>query len=98
GTSDKRALAFFEIKNIFTLRRPLYLVCEEIAYKFKDAIILTDFDRKGKELYGKLNHELSQLGVRIDRRFREELFKETKLSQIEGLIRYWKRCSINKEL
>ena len=88
GSKDKKALTAFGIKNIITLRRPLYLVCEEVAYKATDAVILTDLDKKGKELYGKLNTTLQTLGVRVDHRFREDLFKNTELHQIEGLVRY----------
>jgi len=47
--------------------------------------LLTDLDKKGKELYGKLNSGLQRFGVRIDNNFREFLFKKTKIRQIEGL-------------
>ena len=90
GVKDKRALANFGIKRVKTLsRRALYKVVEEV--KVKEVVILTDLDREGKRLYAKLKDNFSQRGVRVDDKFREFLFKETKLRQIEGLKRYLER-------
>ena len=90
GFKDKRALGSFGIKRIKTLkRRALYKVVEEI--KDKEVVILTDLDREGRKIYGKLKHEFSQRGVKVDDKFREFLFRETKLRQIEGLKRYLSR-------
>jgi len=88
GPNDQKALEHFGIKKIVTLsRKPLFHIIEDVAATEKDVIILTDFDKKGKELYGKLYSGLSRLGVRIDNKFREFLFLQ-KLSHIEGLKRY----------
>jgi 5S rRNA maturation endonuclease (ribonuclease M5) len=87
GPKDKKALEGFGIKNIIVLRKPLYLVVEHIVNTGKDCIILTDLDKKGKELYGKLASSLKQFGVNVDDKPREFLFK-TKIRQIEGLPRY----------
>ena len=54
----------------------------------KEIIILTDFDKKGKELYGKLKKDLTKHGVKIDNEFREWLRRRTKISHIEGLDSY----------
>ncbi|MBS3132280.1 toprim domain-containing protein [Candidatus Woesearchaeota archaeon] len=89
GKKDKKALEKFGIFNIITLsKQPLYHVIEEVASNSRECIILTDLDSKGKELYGKLNSGLQQFGIKVDNTFREFLFKETKLRQIEGLISY----------
>lgn len=88
GIKDKRALENIGLKNIVTLKKPLYAVVEEIASKAKEVIILTDLDPKGKELYARLSKDLQKHGVKIDNAFREFLFKETKLRQIEGLVHY----------
>ena len=86
GKKDKAALEKLGVKNkIFTINKPLFAVAEEIAAKSKDVVILTDLDKKGKELYGKLSTMLQRLGVRIDNYYREFLFKKTKIRQIEGL-------------
>lgn len=90
GRKDKKALEGFKIKNIIILRKPLYLIVEYVVKSEKDCIILTDLDKKGKELYGKLASSLKQFGVKIDDRFREFLFK-TKLRQIEGLTRHMRK-------
>lgn len=91
GINDKKALEEFNISKILTLKQALYKVVEEAVRRKKPVVILTDLDRKGKELYGKLNHKFSQFGIHIDNQFREFLFRETKLRQIEGLVNYIKR-------
>ncbi|MCK4589328.1 MAG: toprim domain-containing protein [Nanoarchaeota archaeon] len=90
GVNDKRALASFGVKRVKTLsRRALYKVVEEV--RDKDVVLLVDLDRAGKKLYAYLNSEFSQRGVRVDNKFREFLFRKTKLRQIEGLKRYMER-------
>ena len=89
GKKDKKALQSFGIKNIIELnKRPLFEIIENISSNNKNCIILTDLDKQGKELYGKLNSGLQQLGVKIDNNFRNFLFKNTHLRQIEGLETY----------
>ena len=102
GIKDKKALEEFGIRNILVLnKRPLYAVVEKVATvvdKTKkltgekiSVVILTDLDKTGKKLYGKLNSDLQHFGVRIDNKFREFLFDETKLRQIEGMKKYVER-------
>ena len=84
-----RALEHFGIRKIMILnKKPLYKVVEDAAEKTKKAAILTDLDAEGKKLFGKLNSGLIHHGVKVDKKFREFLFKDTKLRQIEGLRRY----------
>jgi len=90
GPKDKRALEHFGIYNIVTLsKKPIFATCEDIAANTDQAVILTDYDRKGKELYGKLYKGLQKLGVGIDNRFRLFLYKK-RLSHIEGLVTFAK--------
>jgi len=91
GVKDKRALEKMGIDNVITLKKALYKVVEEAAKHEKECIILTDFDKKGKQLYEKLNSGLSEEGVKIDRYFREWLRKHTRLSHIEGLMNYMEK-------
>ncbi|MFC1754292.1 toprim domain-containing protein [Thermoproteota archaeon] len=93
GIKDRKALEGLDIpgSRIMTMKKPIYQVVEEIAEQHKEAIILTDFDKKGKELYGRLKKDLLRHGVRIDSYFREFLQKNTKLSHIEGIKTYFSR-------
>ena len=94
GKKDKAALEKLGVGNIFTLsKKPLFHVIEEIAGAGKGVVILTDLDRHGKELYGRLNSGLQYHGVKVDNKFREFLFKKTKLRQIEGLYNHIRRNS-----
>ena len=86
GKKDKTALEKLGISNIIELnKKPLYQVVEEISADNDECIILTDLDKKGKELYGKLNSDLQERGVKVNNKLREFLFKNTKLRQIEGI-------------
>ena len=92
GKEDKAALRRLGLINVVQLnKRALYKVVEELIKKEKEVIILTDLDKKGKQLYGRLNHDLQRFGVKVDNRFRNFLFKNTKLRQIEGLDSYTKK-------
>ena len=89
GKKDKKALQDLGIKNIIELsKKPLFEIIESISINNKNCIILTDLDKKGKELYGKLNSGLQRYGVRVDNKFRKFLFRHTKVRQIEGLTRF----------
>ena len=89
GKKDKAALERIGLKNIMELeKKPLFKIVEEVASSNKECIILTDLDKKGKELYGKLSHDLQSMGVRINNELRNFLFKKTKLRQIEGIDTY----------
>lgn len=84
GKKDVKALRNSGVTNrIKTLsKQPLFSVAEEVSGE--EVIILTDFDKKGKELYGRLKRELQGQGVKVDNVFREWLQNNTKLSHIEG--------------
>ena len=89
GIKDRLALEKLDLKNIITLnKRPLFEIVEEVSDNYKECAILTDLDKEGKKLFGKLNSGLSQHGVKVDNNLREFLFKKTKLRQIEGLYSY----------
>ena len=88
GKKDKVALLKLGITNTFTIKEPLFKLCENLAKKYHTVIILTDLDKEGKRLYSKLKKNLERNGIKVDDDFRRYLFKETKLTQIEGLVTY----------
>jgi len=98
GKKDKAALEFFGATNIYCLNKPIYQVIEDVALRHKGIVILTDLDNEGKKLYGKLSSGLQRYGCKIDHFFREFLFKNTKLRQIEGLVNYVKKEKIKQLL
>lgn len=90
GEKDKHALTKLGIKNVVAIsRKPLFKFVEEIESKHKEVVILTDLDKEGKKLYGILKQNFQKNGVKVDKKFREVLFKETRLSQIEGIFKYF---------
>jgi len=66
-------------------KKPLFAVVEQISDSCRECAILTDLDKKGKELYGKLSSDLQLRGVRINNKLRNFLFRKTKIRQIEGI-------------
>ena len=91
GIKDIRALSELGITNVCSLKNPLFIEVEKIALEHKEVIILTDLDKEGKKLYGKLKKDFARHGVEVDNKFREWLFKNTQLRQIEGIVTYLKR-------
>lgn len=89
GKKDKAALQKLGIENVIELsKKPIFQIVEEVANSNEECVILTDLDKKGKEIYGKLNSNLQKNGVKVNNKFREFLFKHTKLRQIEGIDTY----------
>ena len=88
GRNDKKALQELGLDNIFTLNLPLFKIVERIHTK--EVVILTDLDKKGKELYRRIAHDCIHHGIKVNNRLRHFLFKETQLAHIEGLPRYLK--------
>jgi 5S rRNA maturation endonuclease (ribonuclease M5) len=96
GKKDKECLESLGFSNVIELqKRPLFKVVEDVAKKYKEVAILTDLDKRGKKIFGYLNSGLQKHGVKVDNRFRNFLFKKTKLRQIEGLKKYIQRNDIN---
>lgn len=78
--------------RILTLHRgePLFLLAESVAREAREAILLTDWDRKGDILFDQLGASLAANGVRVDRTFRDRLPAWTKprLHDVESLGGY----------
>jgi|SRR3989338_5105448 len=88
GIKDKAALEFLGISNIITLNKPLFQIAEYVSKKTTRCILLVDLDRQGKILYSKLKKDLQSNGVTINDSYRNYLYKNTELKNIEGLITY----------
>ena len=89
GKKDKIALQKLGLNNIIELsKKPIFQIVEDIANSNDECIILTDLDKEGKQLYSKLNSNLQRNGVKVNNKFRDFLFKHTKLRQIEGIDTY----------
>ncbi|HLC85720.1 MAG TPA: hypothetical protein VJG30_00315 [Candidatus Nanoarchaeia archaeon] len=88
GKKDKIALNNLGILNIKILNKALFKIIEDIDDK--EVVILTDLDKKGRELYHKLNSGLQRKGIKVNNNFRNILFR-TGLSHIEGLDSFLKK-------
>lgn len=87
GKKDKIALEEIGLRNIFVLNgggKSLLIQVEEIAKRKEECVILSDFDKKGREIYNIAKSELLQQGVKMNNRLRDMLLK-THLSHIEGI-------------
>ncbi len=88
GKKDKQVLEEHGVKNIFTLNKPIYKLVEEIALHYKSCIILVDLDKEGRKLYKSLRKNLEKYKVKINDKFRNFLFRHTKIRQLESLDRF----------
>ena len=89
GKKDKTALKSIGFQSIFVLNEKNKSLNEKIEQIEQEAdknpiCILTDFDKKGKQLYLKLKTELSTKGVKQNNKLRQQLLKAG-LSHIEGI-------------
>jgi 5S rRNA maturation endonuclease (ribonuclease M5) len=83
GKKDEESLKKIGFKKIKTLKKSLYEVAEEIEED--KVIILTDFDRTGREIYKKLNPALRQQGIFVDNTLRRFISRHFRIAHIEGL-------------
>ena len=90
GKKDRKALEEYGITNIQELNKPLTSIIDNISKTESNCIILTDLDKKGKNLFGILKLGLEKQGVKINIDFRQFLFAKTKLRNIEGLTNHFK--------
>lgn len=84
GIKDKKALSKIGVKRIFILNKPIFKIVEDVSKITKEVVILTDLDKKGKQLYSKLKKGFERHRVKVDDRFRRFLFKE-RIIYIEGI-------------
>ncbi len=93
GKKDKIALQQLGFQRIFVINETGKSLPEkieqiqELCTKKDKACILTDFDKKGKQMYLLLKSKFSELGIKMDNTLRGFLLKE-KVSHIEGLFNF----------
>lgn len=87
GKKDKKVLSEAGIDNVMTINCSMFILVERIL-KTRECILLVDLDKEGKKIYGRLKKELNKFGVKVDDRYRNFLFKNTRIRQIEGLKNY----------
>ncbi|WP_406660040.1 toprim domain-containing protein [Methanolobus sp. ZRKC3] len=92
GIKDVRALNSLGIKGHFELatHHSLSNFCERIAREHNNVVILTDWDRRGNILKGKLVRNFHSLGVNPDVILRKRLFLlvQKEIKDVEGLPSY----------
>jgi len=87
GKKDVDALRYIGIKgDIKPLNgKPLYEFAEEISKEFSEVIILTDFDKEGKNLKKMLIFYFEKNGVKTNTEYWKKLSTLSKSTTIEGL-------------
>jgi 5S rRNA maturation endonuclease (ribonuclease M5) len=96
GRNDEVALRKLGINGKFYCISngiPLYEFCEEIARDHPDVILFTDLDAEGKKITRKLKSFLSQMGVRVDGRFRLSLLSKLDTHQVENVYKRFNKLS-----
>jgi 5S rRNA maturation endonuclease (ribonuclease M5) len=90
GRKDRQALACLDIEGEIVQvqdARGIFGVAEELARKGQEAIVLTDWDRKGGHLAELLRHALKANGVRYDDTIRARMsaLGKKEIKDIESL-------------
>jgi dTMP kinase len=90
GRKDRQALAYLGIEGEIVQvqdARGIFGVAEELARKGQEAIVLTDWDRKGGHLAELLRHALKANGVRYDDTIRARMsaLGKKEIKDIESL-------------
>lgn len=90
GRRDAEALRRLGVRGEVRLVHrgvPLLRVCEAIAQRARHAIVLTDWDPKGDQLFASLRDVLQSCGVRPDATFREGIRRHVRapLQGVEDL-------------
>jgi len=80
GKKDKKIFAELEISTY-----AIYEIFKINIYRFREALILTDRDKKGKKIYRFLYNYLSSEGITINEKIRNSFFKFFKVTRIEEL-------------
>ena len=91
--SSLKALGFTNLHAIHETGTPIRIRIEQIAQhleKRDKVCILTDFDKKGKQLYHLIKSLCQEQGIRLDSSLRGILLK-ARVSHIEGLHKFFKK-------
>ncbi len=95
GERDERSLRDLGIDGaiVRAARRPALEVAEEAAQKFGYVVVLTDWDRAGEELAGKMALHLRSAGARVDLDTRDRLKRMVRreIKDVESLSRFVER-------
>ena len=86
GKRDRIALCSFGFTKIIEINKGIYETTERL--KEKTVLILTDFDREGREIAKKFNEILPPLGYKVDKQTRRKIglmFTKLKIRKIEEL-------------
>ncbi|RME77637.1 toprim domain-containing protein [Candidatus Woesearchaeota archaeon] len=88
GHNDAKSLEQLGVSAhlIYELDTALELFAERFAHE--EVILLVDLDKEGKKIYAKLRNALIRNGAKVDNYFREWLFKNTDVRQVETLAGY----------
>ncbi|MGC9079307.1 MAG: toprim domain-containing protein [Nanopusillaceae archaeon] len=83
GRRDKEALNKMGIKNVYTIYELRKM--ENIFLDYKEAIILTDNDKKGNKLYLYVKNILESEGLTINNYYRKKFFNIFKVKEVEDI-------------
>ena len=99
GKKDVAALKAIGFEKVYAVHQTGVSIKERVEQiiscleKRDKVCILTDFDKKGKQLYLLLKKEFIELGVKVDSSLRGILLKAN-VSHIEGLYEFMKKVEI----
>jgi len=95
GERDERSLRDLGVSGpiIRAARRPALEVAEEAARDYRNVVVLTDWDRAGEELAGKMETYLRSAGAKVDLDTWDRLKRMVRreIKDVESLSRFVER-------
>jgi 5S rRNA maturation endonuclease (ribonuclease M5) len=93
GKRDVTSLRLLDCRGVIepiNQGAPLFNLCETLATKTRQVILMTDWDRKGGVLYETLQSSLTACGVRVDGTFRDKIqfWMRPPVKDVESLASY----------
>lgn len=86
GQKDRRALQKLGCMRVYTVAGNLALSCAKAASQgTEEVVILTDFDRRGKEMVKRAKEELERYGIRGESETRKNISKVLHVKHFENI-------------
>jgi len=86
GKKDKEVLKEFGLNNIYTIYE--LKKDDKVFLNYREAIILTDNDNKGRRLYKYIRNLLESDGIIVNDIERKKFFKYFKVREVEDLRKH----------
>lgn len=99
GQRDVTSLRLLDCRGVIepiNQGEALFALCESLAARTREVILMTDWDRKGGQLFDNLQAGLTACGVKVDGTFRDKIqfWMRPPVKDVESLATYVGRAML----